>query len=125
MKKAAILAAAALAAMSGIAYADGDAAKGAKIFNKCKACHVADAATNRVGPHLKGVIGRKIASVEGYAYSDDMKAFGAARNVWDDATFLEYITDPKKDVPHTKMAFPGIKKEDERADLLAFLKTKI
>lgn len=125
MKKTVILAAAALAAMSTAVLADGDAAKGEKIFNKCKACHVADAATNRVGPYLKGVIGRKIASVEGYAYSDDMKAFGTARNVWDDATFLEYITDPKKDVPKTKMAFPGIKKEDERNDLLAYLKTKM
>ena len=125
MKKYAALAAVALAAMTGTALADGDAAKGEKIFNKCKACHTADAETNKVGPYLKGVIGRKIASVEGYAYSDDMKAFSTARGVWDDATFLEYITDPKKDVPHTKMAFAGIKKEDERADLLAYLKTKM
>ena len=123
MKNTALLAAASLALMSGAAFAEGDAAKGAKVFNKCKACHVANAETNRVGPYLKGVIGRQIAAVAGYKYSGDMVAFGAARGVWDDATFLEYIADPKKDVPKTKMAFPGIKKEDERADLLAYLKT--
>ena len=123
MMKIAFLAAASLALMPGAAFADGDAAKGEKVFNKCKACHVADAETNRVGPHLKGVIGRKIASVAGYKYSDDMISFGAARNVWDEATFLEYIANPRKDVPKTKMAFPGLKKEDERNDLLAYLKT--
>lgn len=125
MKTSATLAALFLAGLSGTALADGDAAKGEKVFNKCKACHVADAETNRVGPHLKGLIGRKIASVEGYKYSDDMIAFGAANPVWDDATFLKYIENPKASVPKTKMAFPGLKKEDERADLLAYLKTKM
>ena len=123
MKTSATLAIIVLAAMSGSALADGDAAKGEKVFNKCKACHAADSETNKVGPYLKGVIGRKIASVEGYKYSDSMKEFAASHDVWDDATFLEYITDPKKDVPKTKMAFAGIKKEDQRADLLAYLKT--
>ena len=125
MKTSATLAALFLAALSGTALADGDAAKGEKVFNKCKACHVADAETNRVGPHLKGMIGRKIASVEGYKYSDDMIAFGAANPVWDDATFLKYIENPKASVPKTKMAFTGIKKEDEREDLLAYLKSKM
>lgn len=123
MKTSLTLAIAILAVTAGSALADGDAAKGAKVFNKCKACHVADAETNRVGPYLKGVIGRKIASVADYKYSDSMKEFGAARDAWDDATFLEYIENPKKDVPKTKMAFAGIKKEEDRQDLLAYLKT--
>ena len=123
MKTSLTLAIALLAATAGTAFADGDAEKGAKVFNKCKACHVADAETNRVGPYLKGVIGRKIASVADYKYSDSMKEFAASHDVWDDATFLEYITDPKKDVPKTKMAFAGIKKEEDRQDLLAYLKT--
>ncbi len=125
MMKSMFLAAAALSLMTGAALADGDAAKGEKVFNQCKACHEAEKGVNKVGPTLKGVIGRKIASVEGFAYSDDMKAFGTARGTWDDATFLEYIENPKKDVPHTKMAFPGLKKEDQRQDLLAYLKTKM
>jgi cytochrome c len=123
MKKTAALAFAVLAASAGVSFADGDAEKGAKVFNKCKSCHVADAETNRVGPHLKGIIGRKIASVADYKYSDSMLEFAAARGTWEDATFLEYITEPKKDVPKTKMAFAGLKKEDEREDLLAYLKT--
>jgi cytochrome c len=124
MMKPIFLAAMALGLMTGSALADGDAAKGEKVFNQCRACHAADAATNKVGPHLKGLIGRNVASVEGYAYSDDMKAFAAASPVWDDATFLKYIENPRASVPKTKMAFAGLKKEDARADLLAFLKTK-
>ena len=125
MNRTIFLAFAGLAAMTGAALAAGDAAKGEKVFNKCKACHVADAETNRVGPHLKGVIGRKVASVADFKYSEDMIAFAAVNPVWDDATFLKYIESPKASVPKTKMVFPGIKKEDERADLLAFLKTKM
>jgi cytochrome c len=125
MMKKMFLAAAALSLMTGAALAEGDAAKGEKVFNQCKACHDAEKGVNKVGPTLKGIIGRQIATVEGYNYSEDMKAFGAARGTWDDATFLEYIENPKKDVPKTKMAFPGIKKEDQRADLLAYLKTKM
>lgn len=123
MKMSVFMAAVVLAAGSSAAFADGDAAKGEKVFAKCKACHVADAETNRVGPHLKGIIGRKIASVEGYKYSDSMIAFGAERGEWSEELFLEYIEDPKRDVPKTKMAFAGIKKEDERLNLLAYLKT--
>ena len=125
MKKTAMLVFAALAAMSVPALADGDAAKGEKVFNKCKACHVADAETNRVGPHLKGLIGRNVASVADYAYSDSMKEFAAANPVWDEATFDKYIENPKASVPKTKMVFTGLKKEDDREDLIAFLKTKM
>jgi cytochrome c len=125
MKTSVTLAIAVLAITSGTALADGDAAKGEKVFNKCKACHTADAETNKVGPYLKGVIGRKIASVPDYKYSDSMKEFATTHDVWDDATFLEYITDPKKDVPKTKMSFAGIKKEEDRLNLLAYLKTKM
>ncbi len=125
MKKSLTLALALLAAMSGAALADGDAAKGEKIFNKCKACHVVDAETNRVGPHLKGVIGRPVASVADYKYSEAMLEFAKTHPVWDDALFLQYIENPKAMIPKTKMVFPGLKKEDERADLLAYLKTKM
>ena len=124
MKKLAVAAFAALAALSLPALAEGDAAKGEKVFNKCKACHDVDKGINKVGPTLKGVVGRKIASVEGYKYSDDMAAKGAEGGVWDEATLTTYLPDPKAFVPKTKMAFAGLKKEDEVEDVIAFLKTK-
>lgn len=114
-----------LAMPSAPAFADGDVAKGENVFKKCKACHTADAETNKVGPHLKGVIGRNVASVEGYKYSDGMLEFATTTPVWDDATFLTYIEKPKASVPKTKMAFAGVKKEADREDLLAYLKSKM
>jgi cytochrome c len=124
MKKLAVAAFAALAALSLPALAEGDAAKGEKVFNKCKACHDVDKGINKVGPTLKGVVGRKIASVEGYKYSDDMAAKGAEGGVWDEATLTTYLPDPKAFVPKTKMAFAGLKKPEEVADVIAYLKTK-
>ena len=73
-----------------------------KVFNKCKACHVVNKTKNKVGPHLKGIIGRQAASVEGYKYSKAMKASGL---VWDDATLAAYLKKPRKFVKGTKMAF--------------------
>jgi cytochrome c len=115
----------ALLSLAPAAQAAGDAAKGEKVFAKCKACHVVDAETNRVGPHLKGVIGRNVASVDKYKYSEAMLAFAKTNPVWTDELFLTYIENPKAMVPKTKMVFPGLKKEDERADILAYLKTKM
>ncbi|MFN4141944.1 c-type cytochrome [Aestuariivirga sp.] len=107
------------------AAVQGDAAKGEKVFAKCKACHMADAETNRVGPHLKGLIGRNVAAVQNYKYSDAMHEFAKANPVWTEELFLTYIENPKQVVPGTKMVFPGLKKPEERADLLAYLKTKM
>jgi cytochrome c len=104
------------------AFADGDAEKGAKVFLKCKACHENEQGVNKVGPTLKGIIGRKAASVENYNYSDAMKAKAAEGVAWDEATLTTYLPDPKAFVPKTKMAFAGLKKPDEVADVIAFLK---
>ena len=73
---------------------------------------------NKVGPELNGLIGRKAGSVEGFNYSAAMKNSGIT---WDDATFKEYLADPKKKVPGNKMLFPGVKDETERDDLAAYL----
>ena len=78
----------------------------------------------KVGPTLKGVVGRKVASVEGYKYSDAMKAFGATGAVWDEATLAAYLPDPRAYVPGTKMAFAGLKNPQEVADIIAYLKSK-
>ena len=101
----------------------GDPAKGEKVFAACKACHVVDKETNRVGPYLKGVIGRNVASVPDYKYSAAMLDYAKTHPVWTDEQFLTYIENPKGVVPGTKMAYAGVKKPDDRANLLAYLKT--
>lgn len=113
-----------LAASFSPAQADGDAAKGEKVYLKCKACHDVDKGENRVGPTLKGLVGRPVASVEGFKYSEDMLAKGKDGKVWDEATLASYLPDPKAFAPKTKMVFAGLKKPEEVADLIAFLKTK-
>ncbi len=98
-----------------------DAAAGEKVFLVCKACHqVGDNAKNAVGPVLNGLFGRKAGSVEGYSYSDANKNSGIA---WSEATFTEYIKDPKAKIPGTKMAFAGVKDEQKIKDLIAYLHT--
>lgn len=96
-----------------------DAAKGAKIFRKCKACHRIEADKgNGVGPNLHGVVGRVIASHDGFNYSDALKGKDGA---WDFETLAAFLTKPKDWAPGTKMAFPGLRKEQDRADVIAYL----
>ena len=105
-------------AMSVSPVAAGDAALGQKVFNKCKACHGAAEPKNKVGPSLKGLIGRNAGSIEGFAYSEAMKTSGI---VWSEDTLKPYLADPKAVVPGTKMSFTGLKKE-EMENILAYLK---
>ena len=109
----------ALAVVSSLAQAQ-DVGAGEKSFNKCRACHqVGETAKNGVGPPLNGLFGRKSGSYDGYSYTEANKTSGIT---WDDAVFSEYIKDPKAKIPGTKMAFAGIKNEQEIKDLTAFLK---
>ena len=119
-----VLATVGIGLMSGTALADGDAVKGETVFKKCMACHAIADKTNKVGPHLVGLVGRAVATVEGYSYSDSMKNYAATGAVWDELTLQAYLENPKAIVAKSKMAFLGIKKEEERNDLIAFLKTK-
>ncbi len=99
--------------------AAGDPAAGEKIFNKCKVCHqIGPNARNGVGPEQNGIEGRKAGVQPNYNYSDANKNSGIT---WDEATFKEYITDPKKKVPGTKMVFPGLTNEKERDDVWAYM----
>jgi len=101
-----------------------DAEKGAQVFKKCMVCHTVEGTAKKLGPSLKGIVGRKAASVEGYKYSDAMLAKAAEGVVWDEATLAVYLPDPKGFAPGTKMVFPGLKKPEDVADIIAFLKTK-
>jgi cytochrome c len=101
-----------------------DPVKGEAIFKRCLACHRIETPTNLVGPHLQKIVGRPAASIEGYSYSPAMLAKGKEGLVWTEDNLAAYLTDPKAVVPGGKMAFPGIKKPDELADIIAYLKTR-
>lgn len=99
----------------------GDAAAGEKTFRQCGACHAVGAgAKNKVGPELNGVIGRKPGSIEGFSYSAAMKTYGES-HVWDAATLAVYLENPRKVVTGTKMAFAGLRKPEDRANVIAYL----
>ena len=95
-----------------------DAAAGEKVFALCRSCHVLEDGVNRVGPSLYKVVGRKSGSVAGFSYSDANKASGVT---WTTDVLFKYLEDPKAFMPGTKMAFPGIKNAQDRANLVAYL----
>ncbi|WP_230531228.1 c-type cytochrome [Microvirga roseola] len=97
-----------------------DAAAGEKVFTQCRACHqVGPNAKNAVGPVLNGLFGRQAGTVEGYNYSAANKNSGIT---WDEATFREYIQNPRAKIPGTKMIYAGLKDEKRINDLIAYLK---
>ena len=119
MKKVHILLAVTALALSAPAFA-GDAAKGEKVYKKCKSCHLVDKEKHKTGPHLVNLFGREAGSAEGYKkYSKAMKASGI---VWNEETLDGYLAAPKKYVKGTRMAFAGLKKEKDRANVIAYLK---
>ena len=122
MKNIAMASLAVLALSIGGAQA-GDVAKGEKVFKRCKACHKVEDGKNGVGPHLFGIVGRAVAGVDGYKYSKGMATYAEGGAVWDAARLDAYLTNPKKEVKGTKMAFAGLKKEAQRADIIAYLET--
>ncbi len=127
MKK--ILGATFIAILPTLAFAEshemaGDADAGEKVFRKCKACHqVGDDAKNRVGPVLNGIVGRPVAAVEDFKYSDAMIAFGEANEAWTPEMLDEYLEKPRDYIPDNKMSFAGLRKEEDRQDVIAYLAT--
>jgi cytochrome c2 len=105
---------------SGISQAAeaGDPAQGKKVFAKCQACHSLEAGVNKVGPSLYGIIGRTSGAEADFKYSDAMKN---AQVNWTPETLDQYLLNPRKMVPGTKMAFPGLPKEKDRADVISYL----
>lgn len=100
-----------------------DHAAGEAVFKKCRACHSIEPGKKRVGPSLFGVVGRTPGTAEGFKYSPSMIAFGKTGAVWDDATLDSYLASPRKLVKKTRMAFPGIKGEEDRKALIEYLET--
>jgi len=97
-----------------------DAAMGAKTFQKCKLCHTTETGGRAtLGPNLHDLFGREAGTAQGYNYSEAMKNSGI---VWNDDTLAHYLRDPKEAMPGNRMAFPGIKDDQEMANLLAYLK---
>ena len=112
------------------AQAAGDVKKGKKVFAKCKACHKTVAGKKGVGPNLNGLFGRTAGTLAKFKYSKDMKAAGAKGLVWNEKTLFTYLKNPKpfvgsfigKKKAKTRMVFKGLKKEKDRANLIAYLK---
>lgn len=112
-----------VATVDGTTLADftGDAAAGEKVFMQCASCHVVEPGVNRVGPSLAGIIGRAAGTVEGFNYTDANKNSGIT---WTPEKMFQYLENPQRVVPGTKMAFAGLKNGQDRANVIAYLQTK-
>jgi cytochrome c len=111
-----------LVASTGTAAAQ-NAEQGESVFKKCRICHdVGEGAKNKIGPLLNNIVGRKAASIEGYAYSSDLKALAEQGFVWNETNLDKYLDNPKSVVGKGKMVFPGLKDEQDRKDVIAYLK---
>lgn len=107
---------------TGVKYASytGDADKGKGVFVTCQTCHSIDAGVNKIGPSLHGVVGRKAGSIAGFSYSNANKSSGIT---WTPEKLFQYLEDPQRVVPGTKMTFAGFSEPQKRADVIAYLKT--
>ncbi|MDR6758500.1 cytochrome c [Mycoplana sp. BE70] len=122
MRMVIVVAAISLATLSAGQSKAQDATAGEKVFAKCKVCHNVADDKNKVGPSLKGVVGRTAGTHAGFKYSAPMIEAGKNGLKWDDAKLAEYLTDPKAMIKGNKMAFPGLKNKDDTANVIAYLK---
>lgn len=99
-----------------------DVEAGRQAYQKCASCHVIDREENGFGPHLKGVVGRRAASLEGYSYSQALSDAGSAGLVWDEQSLSEFLASPKAKVPGNKMRFFGFWFQSDIDDMIAYLK---
>lgn len=104
--------------------ADASIENGEEVFKKCRACHDVGAdAKNKVGPILNGLFGRRAGTVEGFTYSDANRKAGEEGWVWTEETMMRYLENPREAMPGNRMAFAGLRDEQDRKDLIAYLKT--
>ncbi len=115
-----ILVAAATSALLtvGIARADGDAKRGEKAFEECRACHAIEPGVKGVGPDLHGVFGRKAAGLDDFSYSPALKRSGIT---WTAQSLDSYVADPQKFVPANRMPYAGMPEARDRADLILYM----
>ena len=118
MKHVVVLTAAAYLAAAGMARADGDAARGAKKFEECAACHKIAPGEDNVGPSLHGVFGRKAGTLTDFRYSPALKRSGIT---WTPQTLDTFLADPQKVVPANRMPYAGLADASDRTDLIAYL----
>jgi cytochrome c len=124
MLKPILTAGATLLALTAPVFADGDAAKGEKVFNKCKACHeVGEDAKNKVGPSLNGIIGAAAGQNADFKYSSALTEMAEGGLVWDEESMTAFLTKPRDFMKGTKMTFAGLRKEQEVKDVIAYLAT--
>lgn len=114
---------AAIIAASPVTASAQDAEAGRRAFHVCAPCHVPDADTNKLGPHLKGVFGRVAAGVEGFRYSEAMRKAGAEGLIWDEAALSEFLASPKHKVPGTSMRFWGFWSQSEIDAVITYLRS--
>ncbi len=109
-----------VATIDGTTLADftGDAAAGERVFLQCQACHVLDEGVNRVGPSLAGIIGRTSGTIEGFNYTEANANSGIT---WTPEKMFQYLENPQRVIPGTRMAFAGLKDGQDRADIIAYL----
>jgi cytochrome c len=105
-----------------VALADGDAKAGAKVFVQCAPCHSVKDMTHKIGPTLKGVIGRRAGTVPDYKYSGFMVIFGEDGLIWNESELGEYLTNPGRKIPGTRMAFEGLEKAQDVANVIAYIR---
>lgn len=113
-----------MANMTAAIAADGDAKEGEEVFKKCRACHeVGPDAKNKLGPLLNGIIGRKAGTIEGFNYSPANKKAGEEGWLWDEGKLIKYLENPREAMPGNRMAFAGLADEQDRKDVIAYLKS--
>lgn len=119
-----VLAAAVVLGFGGAASAaEGNAEAGEDVYKKCRACHdVGENAKNKVGPILNGIVGRKAGTVEGFRYSPANVKAGEEGLVWTEEELFKYLENPRAHMPGNRMAFAGLRDEQERRDVIAYLK---
>jgi cytochrome c len=124
MPRLAVTLALSLALAGGVQAAEGNVEDGKEVFKKCTQCHeVGPGAKNKLGPILNGILGRKAGTVPEFNYSPANKKAGEDGWLWDEANLLKYLTNPREAMPGNRMAFAGLSDEQDRIDVVAYLKT--